>query len=294
MKATGEDRLVELLRKHMPLGGDVLVGPGDDCALVELDGAQLLLKTDCVVESVHFDAACQPARVGRKALARVLSDIAAMAGDPGPALVTVGASELMDGDWLLEAYRGMEALATRFGVSLAGGESARMPGCGMLSVAMTSRVRRRPLLRSGGGNGDLLYVSGELGGSLASGWHLDFEPRIHEAQWLARNFRPSAMLDLSDGLAADLPRLAAASGTGFVIERGALPLRAGCTPGQALSDGEDYELLFAIPAACGNQLEREWSRQFPRLALSCIGELRDGAHEELGGGYDHFARQASA
>ncbi len=291
MSLNSEEQLVSRLQNFMPLGSDVELGPGDDCAIVERNGSSFLFKTDCVVEAVHFDKSCPPHKVGRKALARVLSDIAAMAGKPGPAVVTAGLSEQLGAEWLLEAYRGLQALATKHSVSIVGGETTKVPGNGFLSVTMLGEVVQRPVLRSGGSNGDLLLVTGQLGGSLKSGWHLDFHPRLAEARWLADHYRPTAMMDLSDGLAADLPRLAAASNTGYLIDTEALPLHPGCSTEQALTDGEDYELLFSIPQGMGNQLEQAWADQFPDLQLTSIGELRDGEATGLGQGYDHLRQQ---
>jgi len=131
-----------------------------------------------------------------------------------------------------------------------------------------------------------------LGGSLASGWHLRFQPRVEQARWLARNFLPRAMMDLSDGLAADLPRLAAASGTGFDLDCAAVPRRKGATLARALGDGEDFELLFAIDPRREARLESAWKKKFPRLRLTRIGQLAPrGVAKGLGAvrGYDHFA-----
>jgi thiamine-monophosphate kinase len=138
----------------------------------------------------------------------------------------------------------------------------------------------------------LLYVTGRLGGSFHSGRHLDFRPRLEEGRWLAANFRIHAMMDLSDGLAADLPRLALASGTGFRLLREAVPCAPGCKLEQALGDGEDYELLFAVARRSAVSLEKRWRRKFPEVELTEVGELAP-AGERTGlngaGGYDHFA-----
>jgi thiamine-monophosphate kinase len=158
---------------------------------------------------------------------------------------------------------------------------------------MTGAVARREFIARGGGRvGDILYVTGALGESLRSGWHLRFRPRLAEARWLAETIRPSAMMDLSDGLAADLPRLATASGTGFIIEPEAIPRRRGASLRAALADGEDFELLFAVPKAKAARLEREWKRKFAPLRLTRVGQLaKSGIARGLGAirGYDHFA-----
>jgi thiamine-monophosphate kinase len=143
-------------------------------------------------------------------------------------------------------------------------------------------------VRSGGRPGDRLLVTGSLGGSRA-GKHLDFQPRLEQAMWLAERGALHAMMDLSDGLARDLPRLAAVSDCGFRLDRDAIPCSAGCQVEQALNDGEDFELLVALdPCECAGVMS-DWRRQFPQLSLTVIGQLVErGEGEELSGGWDHF------
>jgi thiamine-monophosphate kinase len=282
----GEDRLVADLTRGL---GAV----GDDCAVLEGErrGRLRLLKVDAVVEGIHFLRKTDPALVGRKAMARPLSDIAAMGGLPMEALVTVGLPGDRPVEEVVRLYDGLRRIGDAYGVSVVGGETVRTTGPLFLSVALTGWVeRRRVVRRSGGGPGDWLYVTGMLGGSI-SGRHLAFEPRIGEARWLTEHFRIAAMMDLSDGLGADLPRLARASGTGFEIDRAALPLAPGCDADAALGDGEDYELLFAVAARAGRKLEVAWPPAFPEVRLTRIGRLTGVAP---GGvkwvkGYDHFA-----
>jgi thiamine-monophosphate kinase len=272
----------------------VRVAAGDDCAVVggAKDRWWSLLKTDAVIEGVHFLADADPARVGWKALCRAISDIAAMGGTAEHALITLAAPATTSLRWAQELYRGLRRAGRKYGVSIVGGETARSPKSIFINVALTGRVpRRNCVLRSGGKAGDFLYVTGRLGGSLA-GKHLDFHPRVEEARWLAATMRPSAMMDVSDGLAADLPRLAEASGCDFSIEPAAVPCSAGCSIRQALGDGEDFELLFAIPASRAARLEIAWKQQFPRLPLTRIGALapRSRRKQKLSAhGYDHFA-----
>src|SRR5258708_6572336 len=255
----GEDRLVRRLLAG--LGPEVFMHPslvadaseGDDCAVVRgalRGGKYLLLKSDCVIEGRHFFPETPAAQIGWKALARPLSDIAACAGRPLHALVTIA----LPGDTTTArargVYRGLGRCAAEFGVLIVGGETARSEGPAFISVSLTGEVApKRCCLRSGGRAGDALFVTGQLGGSLASGHHLNFHPRLSEARWLSKNFDIHAMMDLSDGLGADLPRLALASGVGFQIDREMLPRAAGVSEEQALRDGEDYELLFSLPVA---------------------------------------------
>ena len=292
----GEDRVVEMLTRKLRKGGDVLVAAGDDCAVIgrARDKRWQLLKTDVVIEGIHFRADEDPRRVGWKALCRSLSDIAAMGGVPAHALITLAAAASTPMARVQAIYAGLEKAARRFGASIVGGETARSPGPLFLNVALTGWVERKScVLRSGGKPGDVLYVTGRLGGSIA-GRHLDFHPRLAEARWLVAQGKPHAMMDLSDGLAADLPRLAAASGCGFVIEEDSLPCAKGCSPAAALEDGEDYEMLFAAPARRTAELEAAWKRKFPRLPLTRIGRLThcgSSRQETASRGYDHFAQR---
>ncbi|HVY71435.1 MAG TPA: thiamine-phosphate kinase, partial [Verrucomicrobiae bacterium] len=201
-----EFELIRHLTKHLPGNSAVVTGPGDDCAVLDLGVPDrwLLLKTDAVVEGVHFAAGTAPEKIGHKALARCLSDIAAMAGTPTAAVVTLGLTREFDPNYLSAIYAGMSALARRHEVAIVGGETTRNPGGLILSVSVLGWAPRgRAVLRSGARAGDAIFVTGELGGSLA-GRHLDFEPRLAEGRWLADHFEPRSMMDVSDGLAGDL------------------------------------------------------------------------------------------
>ncbi len=297
----GEDAVVKRLTSLLPESrGDVLLGPGDDCALVEVSGAEhhVLLKADSVVEGVHFTSEERMERVGWKALCRAISDIAAMGGWPAHALITLAASPSTSIERLDALYKGLAKAATAYGVSVVGGETGKTTGPLVCTVFLTGYVEPRVCVRrSGGSPGDVLLVTGKLGGSLASGHHLDFEPQLEAGRWLAKNGFPSAMMDLSDGLAADALRLARASGCGLALDVKALPCRPGCGVAAALHDGEDFELLLAVaPERVGELLER-WQSAFPNLALTSVGCLQDKAagvypaeiFQEGGkSGYDHF------
>ncbi len=293
--ALGEDAVVAAITRGLPLGRDVRCGAGDDCAIIggARDRVWRLLKTDCVVEGVHFEKKEKPARVGWKALCRAVSDVAAMGGLPRHALITIAVAREVKFAWLRGLYAGLRKAAQRFGVSIVGGETSRSPGPAFISVALTGEVERaRCVTRSGGRAGDILFVTGRLGGSLAAK-HLDFVPRLAEARWLTENFRIRAMMDLSDGLAADLPRLAQASGCGFQISEENVPRNRGCTVAKALGDGEDFELLFAIRPSDAARLAAKWRARFPKLPLTKIGSFTRGAvrakRKPKPHGYDHFA-----
>jgi thiamine-monophosphate kinase len=289
LKEIGEDAVVEAITRELRFDGRVEIGPGDDCALVRFGQNLQLLKTDCVVERIHFLPETPGRAVGWKALCRVISDIAAMGGDPLDAVITVAISPDRELGWLTDLYAGLNQAAVKYGVNLVGGETSRSPGPVFVSVALTGKVEKeRLVVRSGGKIGDRLYVTGRLGGSL-QGKHLSFEPRLTESRWLTQNFKLHAMIDLSDGLGSDLPRLAKASGTGFEIDFSALPKNAACSEEQALTDGEDYELLFAVSDKDGAKLEQEWIKAFPQLPLTRMGRLTERKGELLSPtGYDHF------
>jgi thiamine-monophosphate kinase len=308
-----EFELIHRLTRELPSNASVVLGAGDDCAVLDLGLADrwLLFKTDAVVEGIHFTRTTPPEKVGHKALARCLSDIAAMAGTPTAALVTVGLPREFDPAWIEAVYAGLNALARRHGVAVVGGETTTNPERAWLSVALLGVVPKTKCLRRAGAQvGDALFVTGELGGSLA-GRHLEFEPRLAEAQWLAAHGQVHAMIDLSDGLAGDLRHLLHAAGVGAELLSPAIPIsRAARLQARAessakppllaaLTDGEDFELLFTVASRDAVPLLDAWKQQFPTVPLSCIGKItatpgvtirdRDGVRPLTEHGYMHFA-----
>ena len=290
LRDIGEDALIERLVKLVPHGPDAASGPGDDCAVIDQGSPTLLLlKTDALVEHVHFLPDAPARAVGWKSVARVISDFAAMGGRPGHFLITLALPAETPVIWVEDLYRGIGDCLERFGGFLAGGETSSVPpgSAAVISIAATGSVPRENLvLRSTAKPGDAIFVTGLLGGSI-HGKHLDFTPRIAAAEWLVNHFKPTAMMDLSDGVAKDLPRLAASSGCGFMLEKSALPLTPGCTAEQALGDGEDFELLFTLQYARAIGLSNAWP--FLELPLTRIGEMVAAEHgESLTGGWEHF------
>ena len=307
-----EFELIARLTRNLPTNDSVVAGAGDDCAVLDLGvpGKLILFKTDAVVEGIHFTPETPPEKIGRKALARCLSDIAAMAGTPTAALVTMALPKKFDAEFVANIYGGLNALAEKFGVAVVGGETTTNPERLLISIALIGTVPRgKAILRSGAQAGDAIFVTGELGGSQA-GKHLDFEPRLEEARWLAEHFRIHAMMDLSDGLAGDLRHLADASKVGAEILKSSLPIsraakarsRAGdaAKPAAlaALTDGEDFELLFTLASKDAVKLLDAWQKKFSAVKLTCIGRvvakegvfLRDkmSTHELRAHGYVHF------
>jgi thiamine-monophosphate kinase len=308
-----EFELIARLTRALPTNDSVMVGAGDDCAVLELGlpDRLLLFKTDAVVEGVHFTGETPPERVGHKALARCLSDIAAMAGTPTAAVITIGLPRKFQPERVERIYAGLNALAKTQGVAVVGGETTTNPDRVLISVALIGFVPRgRLLLRSGAKVGDAIFVTGELGGSLA-GRHLEFEPRLAEARWLAEHFSLHALMDVSDGLAGDLRHILHASRVGAELLKSAIPIsRAAREISKrgdaakpafvaALTDGEDFELLFTVASKSAVPLLDAWKEQFPKLKLTCIGKivggggirLRDpsGVRPLTAHGYVHFS-----
>jgi thiamine-monophosphate kinase len=307
-----EFELISKLTKSLPTNENVVTGAGDDCAVLDLGAIDklILFKTDAVVEGIHFTKETQPEKIGRKALARCLSDIAAMAGTPVAALVTVALPENFDAKFIGGIYDGLNALAEKNCVAIVGGETTTNPGRILISIALLGTVPRgKQISRSGAKAGDAVFVTGELGGSLAEK-HLEFEPRLAEARWLAEHASIHSMIDLSDGLAGDLPHILKASGVGAELLKSSIPISrqaklaarksssAKPTFLAAMTDGEDFELLFTVAAKSAVKLLDSWKKQFPKLKLSCIGKIvagdgvlirdKGGSHKLNAHGYVHF------
>jgi thiamine-monophosphate kinase len=287
----GEDALLASLLRQLP-GSRKLIG--DDCAVAEFSGAKnlLVLKTDSVVEKIHFQPTTNPELVGWKAMMRPLSDLAAVSAIPQFALITLIVPAVRSTFWVHKLYRGLKRAGSRFNVAIVGGETSATRGPAVISVSISGFVEKnRAVSRRGGEKGDDLFVTGKLGGSLR-GKHLRFVPRIEESRWLTKNFRVHAMMDLSDGIGADLPRLARASKLGFKIDKEKLPLASGAKIDNAISDGEDYELLFAIAPRDRAHLQKSWRKKFPKLPLTRIGSLtqrlNNSTAQRLRRGYVHF------
>lgn len=292
LSSLGENKILKRILHDIPSNEDVLIGPGDDCALVKGDGRwDILLKTDVVVEGIHFLRETSPALKGRKALARAISDIAAMGGIPTHALITILMHPERSIEELEAIYReGLNPLAAQYGISLAGGESSSLPHDGIIiNVALTGKIEHGcAITRSGGQAGDIIAVSGKLGGSFESERHLTFEPRLALARYLVENnLAPHAMMDISDGLAVDLPRLAEASACGYQLNESLLPCHEGIDAKHALCDGEDYELLLCFSPEIWQELKQH---QLP-IPLTAIGQLNSKHKSEKSlGGWQHFQR----
>ena len=250
----GEFGLIDELARLLPEDKSVIRGIGDDAAVVggRKRDDYLLIATDAIAENIHFRHRAGARRIGRKALAVNLSDIAAMGGNPLWAVVGLGLPTGITVRFCQELYRGMRDLANEFGLSIVGGDTFRSLSGIVITVTVVGEVeKKRCVFRDGARPGDVICVTGELGGRKDK--HLNFTPRLREARCLVESFSPSAMIDISDGLFADLGRLCRASRVGAVIGEAALPVAgpAGKKGSKAVlkaaGQGEEFELLFSLP-----------------------------------------------
>jgi len=307
LKQLGERELIRRLARRLPGRPDVRAGVGHDVAVVAGGRAHdWLLTSDAVVAGRHFRPDAPPRRIGHKAVGRVLSDLAAAGGEPCWALVDLVAPGRTPFARVQGIYRGLAALARRHGLAIVGGDTTAGPALELHVFAVGRVPRGTALLRSGARPGDRLYVTGALGGSRA-GRHLRFAPRVAAGRWLRAGRWATAAIDLSDGLATDLGHLADMSRVGAELWRDRIPIaRAARTAAgrrspleHALGDGEDFELLFAVPPRRAAAFEAAWRRRF-RLRLTGIGRCtpRPGRLELLdaqdrraplrGAGFEHF------
>ena len=275
VSALGEEKLIAAIRRWLGTASPrAPFGIGDDCAVLPVARGRQLITVDPVIYGRHFDDSVPPRAVGAKLLKRNLSDLAAMGGRPTAAVLALTLDARVSRKWLEQFYRGLAACARHYGVPIVGGDVAQADGIIAASLTLLGEARgRRIVTRTGARVGDAIYVTGQLGGSLRSGHHYRFTPRLAEGTRLARQAGVRAMMDVSDGLAKDL-RALTPPGAAPALPPGSLTLRPGCTVAAALSDGEDYELVFAVAARTDlARFERAWKRAFPRTQLTCIGRF---------------------
>jgi len=272
---------IDWIRRHTPHDPRILVGPGDDAAALRWPSDKpLLLTTDMLLEGSCFRLAeAGPRRVGRKAMAVNLSDVAAMAGKPVAAVVSLGLPRAGGMAMAEELYRGLREMADAFATALVGGDTNSWDGPLVVSVTVLGEATERGVVtRSGARPGDWLFVTGPLGGSVR-GKHLDFTPRVREAIALHAAVPLHAMIDVSDGLAADVNHLCTESRCGAVLRAESIPIsdaalsmQDGRSPLEhALGDGEDFELVFAVAPDDGHALLA--SQPVEGLTLVHVGEF---------------------
>jgi thiamine-monophosphate kinase len=294
-RLTGEEEVVREIKRAFAgqRSGSLRVGMGDDAALWRPGpGQEAILTCDWFLEKRHFLRDKHPPdAVGWKSLARAASDIAALGGTPRCFLLSLALPANSTGKWLGSFLRGLRRASRKLGCQLAGGDTTRYDEILINTTVIGEVPAGEAVLRSGARAHDLLYVSGTLGeaelglrelrrqrgqGNTLNAWirkHLYPEPRIALGQWLAKNRIATAMMDLSDGLSSDLPRLCSESGVGARIAAASLPRAARSDPKDALelalNGGDDYELLFAVHPKNARKLGTE----FCGLALTRIGEI---------------------
>ncbi len=280
-----ESELIAWLRQRLPQHARLAVGPGDDAAIVRPTDIGTVVTVDMLTEGVDFELAKDsPRRIGRKALAVNLSDLAAMAARPLAAVVALALPRRGGLALAQELYEGLIPLAESYDLAIAGGDTNSWDGPLVISVTLLGEVTRQgPLLRSGAQPGDAIVVTGEFGGSIL-GRQFDFEPRVREALTLAERYPLHAGIDVSDGLSLDLARLAAESGCGAELDLQQVPvapaarelahrLSDGSTAlDHALADGEDFELVLAMPP---DAAERLVSQQPLNCRCTRIGQFID-------------------
>ncbi len=287
-EVTTENEFIRTLARRFPVRPPVEVGIGDDGAvLYDPDSLRTIIVTDMLLDGVHFDLnRTSPRLAGRKAVAVNLSDLAAMACRPTAALVSLAVPRSLRCaafEFLDELYDGIEELTEHYKFTLAGGDTNSWDGPLAINVCLTGvPFGSQPVLRSGAQSGDVLFVTGPLGGSLHHDRHLLFSPRLEIAEWLIRHVPISAMMDISDGLSMDLHRLTEASRCSAVLDAGRIPIH-GDVPlslphvkrlEAALGDGEDFELLFSVNRMVAVTLQEEAARA--GIVLYQIGVVESG------------------
>ena len=278
--ALGEERLLAAIRRWLGSASPrTPFGIGDDCAVVPAGRAAQLITVDPVIYGEHIDDTVPPRAAGEKLFKRNLSDIAAMGGRPRAAVVALALDSRVKLAWLEQFYRGLAAVSRRYRVPIVGGDIAHHRGGIVATLTLVGEATApRIVTRTGARVGDWIFVTGALGNSLRSGHHWKFSPRLGEGAWLARQRDVRAMIDVSDGLAKDL-RALTPRGAVPALDAEAIPRRAGTTLAAALTDGEDYELAFALAARADREkFVRTWRKKFPSTRLSCLGRfVRAGA-----------------
>jgi thiamine-monophosphate kinase len=293
-----ESEFIAHLRSILPKpAADVLVGPGDDAAVLAWrNDRHCVVTTDMLMDGTDFRLGVDaPQRIGRKSLAVNLSDLAAMGAEPVAAVVSLALPRAGGLELAQRLYAGLLPLAAEFSCSIVGGDTNSWDGPLVVSVTALGRTTDGRLLkRSGAKPGDVIVVTGEFGGSIL-GKQFDFTPRVREALSLAERYEVRAAMDVSDGLSLDLSRLCAESGCGAVLDFDKIPIAAdadrlaaqdptaGTAVDRALSDGEDFELLMAMPL---DHARRAVAEKVLGTPLTIIGEFtrERGLWSRIGGG----------
>jgi thiamine-monophosphate kinase len=288
----GEFGLIDIFKVYAPVSNAVIKGIGDDAAVLPFSKDQyLLLTTDMLAEDTHFTRRMPPQLIGHKALACNISDIAAMGGWPTFAVISIGIPKNLPVRFIEDVYKGIQITAQDFNVSIVGGDTIKTDKI-VINLALLGLVEKRNLItREGAKAGDSIFVTGPLGGSFKSGRHLSFSPRLAQARFLVENFRPSAMMDISDGLSGDLNHILKASKVGASLDHASIPRHKGASLSQALNDGEDFELLFTLSAQKARSL-MDWQARHKSFYFYPIGRITSDVKAKINAkSFTHFSQQ---
>jgi len=293
---TGEFGLIERFKKLIKTDASVIKGSGDDCAVLKLDAENYRLFTcDMIVENVDFTLKDTPYLIGRKAIAVSVSDIAACAGLPCHCLVSLGIPKGTTVEFVDKLLKGMLCVAKEYKINLVGGDLSRAKEL-VIDVSMLGLVEKENLvLRSGAKCGDVIFVTGSLGGSIL-GKHLKFTPRVKEARFLVKNFKVNSMIDISDGLIQDLGHILKESSVGAILYEDLIPVsKQARSLNDALYMGEDFELLFTLSRAESKKMFSKCRNHFRPIGeisdrISGIKLIDKKGREKIlkPGGYRHF------
>jgi len=292
----GEFGLIELVKKTPAKRKDTSLGIGDDCALI----GDLLITTDTLVENTHFRLKKTSFfDLGYYSLFINVSDIAAMGGEPTHAFVTIGAPGKTNVKSIQQLYKGINALARKLKIDIAGGDTVSSSKL-IVSITLLGKVEKKHLLtRAGARIGDMILATGEFGGPAARNYELgitNYELRLKESGIIAKSKLATSMIDSSDGLVRSVLEICKSSKVGALIYSSEVPRSKGATVKQALHGGEEYELVFTVPAKNISKIKRKLGK----TKLSIVGEIRTrskgvGVLNERGrieavkaGGFEHF------
>lgn len=279
LKDLGEFNLIQRVSRRMDLSADVIKGIGDDAAVLRYKKDKYLLFTaDMLLEGRHFVKSSGGYLIGKKSIAASVSDIAAMGGLPLSAVISLGVPSSLNVGFVDGLYRGIKEIAKKFKIDIVGGDTINAEKI-IINIALIGEVEKGSLvLRSSARPCDAIFVTGEIGGSI-KGKHLRFTPRIKESRFLVKNYKINSMIDVSDGLIADLNHILESSDRGAVIYEDAIPVsRHAKNCKSAITEGEDFELVFTMPQKDVGRLCKRWPFDTKLSVIGTICQRNEGLY----------------